>query len=89
LIKALAEKGIGSMCYYPVPLHLQTAFKKLKYKKGDFPISETVAKEVLSLPIYPELNTDDIIYVAKTLTDIMAKTSTAVAVPVAVPTLLG
>ncbi|MDZ4834102.1 MAG: DegT/DnrJ/EryC1/StrS family aminotransferase [Candidatus Melainabacteria bacterium] len=89
LIKALAEKGIGSMCYYPVPLHLQTAFKKLKYKKGDFPISETVAKEVLSLPIYPELNTDDIIYVAKTLTDIMAKTSTAVAVPVAIPTLLG
>lgn len=89
LIKALAENGIGSMCYYPVPLHLQTAFKKLKYKKGDFPISERVAKEVLSLPMYPELNTDDIIYVAKTVTDFMAKSSPAVAVPVTIPTLFG
>jgi dTDP-4-amino-4,6-dideoxygalactose transaminase len=89
LIKELTEKGIGSMCYYPVPLHMQAAFKKLKYKKGDFPNSEKAAKEVLSLPMYPELNTDDIIYVAKTITDIMAKSSTAIVTPVAVPTLLG
>lgn len=89
LIDALTDKGIGSMCYYPVPLHLQKAFKHLRHKKGDFPISETVAKEVLSLPMYPELTTDDIIYVAKTITDIMAKGAVSAPATAVVPTLFG
>jgi dTDP-4-amino-4,6-dideoxygalactose transaminase len=89
LIEQLAAQGVGSMCYYPVPLHLQDAFKKLGYKKGAFPISEQVANEVLSLPMYPELTTDDIIYVAKTITDIMAKISGTVPAPVVAPTFLG
>ena len=51
----LKEKEIPTMIYYPLPLHLQPAFQSLGYKVGDFPESEKVAKEVLSLPIYPEL----------------------------------
>jgi dTDP-4-amino-4,6-dideoxygalactose transaminase len=56
LIKYLSKNGIPTMIYYPLPLHLQPAFKYLDYKKGDFPEAEKASKEVLSLPIYPELS---------------------------------
>jgi len=55
LQKYLKEKEIPTMIYYSLPLHLQPAFEYLNYKVGDFPESEKAAKEVLSLPIYPEL----------------------------------
>jgi len=51
----LKKKGIGSSVYYPLPLHLQPCFEYLGYKAGAFPESEKAAKEVISLPIYPEL----------------------------------
>jgi dTDP-4-amino-4,6-dideoxygalactose transaminase len=51
----MGEKEIPTMIYYPLALHLQPAFKYLKYKKGDFFEAEKASKEVLSLPIYPEL----------------------------------
>ena len=51
----LKEKGIGSAIYYPLSLHLQPCFEYLGYKRGAFPESERATKEVISLPVYPEL----------------------------------
>jgi dTDP-4-amino-4,6-dideoxygalactose transaminase len=51
----LTKQGIGSGIHYPVPVHLTDAFRNLKYKVGDFPIAEQQAREILSLPMYPEL----------------------------------
>ncbi len=61
----LKEQGVSSVVYYPVPLHLQEALKFLGYQKGDFPEAEKAAKEVLSLPMYPELSMRDIKKIAQ------------------------
>lgn len=55
LSKFLAQKNIATGVYYPVPLHLQKALKQLGYKKGDFPVVETMSRDMLCLPIFPEL----------------------------------
>jgi dTDP-4-amino-4,6-dideoxygalactose transaminase len=51
----LTERGIGTLVHYPIPPHLQQAYAELGYKRGDFPIAETMAEEVLSLPMGPHL----------------------------------
>jgi len=62
LQKYLSEFGIPSMIYYPVPLHLQQAYK-YNYKEGDFPVSEMIAKEIISLPMHTELTDEQIYYI--------------------------
>ncbi len=55
LMDFLTSKGIASAIYYPVPIHLQKAYRMLGYNKGDFPVAETLSRNVLSLPIHTEL----------------------------------
>lgn len=65
----LAEKGIDTGLHYPVPLHLQDAYRNLGYKKGDFPVSERLSQNILSLPMYPGLSIEAAEYVVNTLAE--------------------
>jgi dTDP-4-amino-4,6-dideoxygalactose transaminase len=56
--KALAEQGIPSMIYYPIPLHFQEAYKMEGFGKGSFPVTELLSEQVLSLPIHSEMSTE-------------------------------
>lgn len=58
--EALAEQGIPSMVYYPVPLHLQKAYQDPRYRQGDFPVAERLADCVLSLPMHTELDEEQL-----------------------------
>jgi len=72
LQKHLSSKGIGSMIYYPVSLHLQQVYAALGGKKGDFPHSEKAQEEVLSLPIYPEMTEEQVAEVAGAIREVAA-----------------
>jgi dTDP-4-amino-4,6-dideoxygalactose transaminase len=61
---ALAAAGVQTGVHYPVPVHLQPAYRDLGYEAGDFPVSETLASDVLSLPMFPELSDSQIETVA-------------------------
>jgi len=65
----LAEKGVGTDVIYPRPLHLQPCFASLGYGEGDFPVSERLAAQCLSLPIMPELTDEEVGYVIDCLND--------------------
>ena len=63
----LAERGVGTEVYYPVPLHAQPCFKNLGHQIGDFPKSERAAEEALAIPVYPELSENAPTYVVETI----------------------
>ena len=67
IVKALSEKGIPSMIYYKIPLHLQKVFKYLGYKIGDLPKSENISNRILSLPMHPYLKRSDQDFIIDTL----------------------
>jgi len=69
----LREKGIETGLHYPSPLHLQEAYKYRNYKQGDFPVAEQACREILSLPIYPEMTEDQTNYVVDTIKSFYAR----------------
>ena len=65
LMSFLKENNIAAGIHYPMPLHLQPSLRYLGYKEGDFPVAEKAAKEILSLPMFPELTEEQIKYTAE------------------------
>lgn len=73
LAKHLQEKGIPFGIYYPIPLHSQKAYADERYNEADFPVTNQLVKEVLSLPMHTELDDEQIEYIAKTIRDFLNK----------------
>ena len=71
VMEKLTEKSIRTLIHYPIPIHLQNAYKDLGYKKGDFPVSEKCCEEILTLPMYPELSKEEIKYVVDAFKEIL------------------
>jgi len=71
LMESLTAKGVTTAVYYPIPLHLQPVYIRLGWKKGDFPISEQACEEVLALPVFPELEEEEIRFVARGVIDFL------------------
>ena len=69
LLKYLVKRNIDAKIHYPIPIHLQKAAKYLKYKKGDFPIAEKIAKTTLSLPVHEFVSRTQLIFIAKSIQD--------------------
>ena len=66
-------KGIGYSIYYPKPLHLQKCFEYLGYREGDFPAAEKVCREIIALPMYPELEDREIDHICETVAELYGK----------------
>lgn len=65
LMNKLKEKGVETGVHYPIPIHLQKSYEWLGYREGDFPLTEKFSKEILSLPIFPGINDEEIKYVCE------------------------
>jgi len=65
LAEFLKSKGVATSIYYPKPLHLQKCFEYLGYKEGQFPVTEKMCKQILALPIYPELTNEEVQYICE------------------------
>jgi len=72
LMAFLGENGISCGMHYPIPVHMQEAYRDLGHKQGDFPLSEKFAGELLSLPMFPELTIDQIDFVSEKIHDFFA-----------------
>jgi UDP-2-acetamido-2-deoxy-ribo-hexuluronate aminotransferase len=73
LIDHLASKEIPAMIYYPVPLHMQKAYIDPRYKPGDFPITEALAKTVFSLPMHTELDTEQLNFIVTSVLEFISR----------------
>lgn len=69
----LKEHGVGTAIYYPLPLHLQKVFNRYGYRQGEFPVAEAACRQVLSLPMYPELTDGEVQYVAQIINNFFKK----------------
>lgn len=69
----LKEQGVATMVYYPLPLHVQPVFADLGYKEGDLPETEKAAREAISLPMFPELKTEQQEYVVAKIAEFYGK----------------
>jgi len=69
----LAEKGIPMMIYYPVPLHMQKAYRSNRYSEGDFPVTEKLSQTVISLPMHTELTEDQLEYITSNVLEFLNK----------------
>jgi len=67
----MQDKGIGVLIHYPIPIHLQEAYEEEGHKKGDFPVSELLCSQVLSLPMFPHINKEQIGYVCSSLKELV------------------
>ena len=67
LMEHLKSHGVGTKVYYPIPLHRQQCFSNLGYKEGDYPESESAARDTFALPAYPELTEEQQVYVVETI----------------------
>jgi dTDP-4-amino-4,6-dideoxygalactose transaminase len=65
----LYERGVHTLIHYPVPIHMQLAYKGLRFKKGDFPIAEEISDTALSLPIWPGMSREQVSYVSNAVRD--------------------
>ena len=72
ILEGMKAKGIGVLIHYPIPVHLQEAYEEAGGKRGDFPVSEQVANEILSLPMFPHMNKKQIEYVCASLKELCA-----------------
>ena len=70
ICEEMKERGIGVLIHYPIPLHLQEAYKDLGHKQGDFPVAELIAGEILSLPMFPHISREQVECVARNLKDL-------------------
>jgi len=71
LLEFMAAKQIPVMIYYPVPLHLQKAYLDPRYKEGDFPVTESLAQRVISLPMHTELDEEQLIHITSSLLEFL------------------
>ena len=72
ICEEMQKKGVGVLIHYPIPVHLQEAYKELNHKRGDFPVAEKLSDEILSLPMSPHLTKKEIEYVCKTLKELVS-----------------
>jgi dTDP-4-amino-4,6-dideoxygalactose transaminase len=72
LLPVLAKRGVGVGVHYPIPLHLQPAYRRLGFGPGAFPNAERLAGEVISLPLYAEMDEQAPAYVASVLKELVA-----------------